>query len=61
LILDEAFSALDIKTELKIFNKINKEFKDMTIINIAHKGGSLKFCDKVYRLKNNKLKIVTKF
>ena len=61
LILDEAFSALDIKTELKIFNKINKEYKDMTIINIAHKGGSLKFCDKVYRLENNKLKIVTKF
>ena len=60
LILDEAFSALDIKTELKIFNRINKDYKNITIINIAHKGSSLKFCDKVYRLENNKLKIVTK-
>ena len=59
LILDEAFSALDIKTELKIFNKINKNYKDITIINIAHKGSSLKFCDKVYRLENKKLKIAT--
>jgi len=55
LILDEAFSALDTKTELKIFNKINKDYKDVTIINIAHKGSSLKFCDKVYKLKNKKL------
>ena len=61
LILDEAFSALDAKTELKIFNKINKNYKDITIINIAHKGVSLKFCDKVYRLENKKLKIITKF
>ena len=60
LILDEAFSALDTKTELKIFNKISKDYKDITIINIAHKGSSLKFCDKVYRLENKKLKIVTK-
>ena len=60
LILDEAFSALDTKTELKIFNKISKDYKDITIINIAHKGSSLKFCDKVYRLENKKLKFVTK-
>tara|TARA_B110000971_G_scaffold213121_1_gene243560 strand:- start:279 stop:1646 length:1368 start_codon:yes stop_codon:yes gene_type:complete len=59
LILDEAFSALDTKTELKIFNKINKDYKDVTIINIAHKGSSLKFCDKVYKLKNKKLNKIT--
>lgn len=59
LILDEAFSALDTKTELKIFNKINKDYKDVTIINIAHKGSSLKFCDKIYKLKNKKLNRTT--
>jgi ATP-binding cassette subfamily B protein len=60
LILDEAFSALDIETELKIFNRIKKDYKNITIINIAHKGSSLKYCDKVYRLENKKLRIVNK-
>mgnify|MGYP001345642982 CR=1 FL=1 len=44
-------------------NKINKEniqnesfsnFKDMTIINIAHKGQSLKMCNKIYDLNKKK-------
>ena len=60
LILDEAFSALDTKTESKILKKINKKYKDITIINVAHKGNSLNFCDKVYLLKNNKLQKVKK-
>ncbi|MDB2363369.1 ABC transporter ATP-binding protein/permease, partial [Candidatus Pelagibacter bacterium] len=55
LILDEAFSALDTKTEKNILNMINKNYKNITIINIAHKGESLKFCNKILVLKKGKL------
>jgi ABC-type multidrug transport system fused ATPase/permease subunit len=60
LILDEAFSALDSKTEKNILNKINKNYKNTTIINIAHKGESLKFCNKIFVLKNGKLSFFKK-
>lgn len=55
LFLDEAFSALDVKTEKKILNTIFKNNKNITIINIAHKGTSLKYCNKIFLLKNGKL------
>ena len=55
LFLDEAFSALDVKTEKKILNNIFKNYKNITIINIAHKGTSLKYCNKIFLLKNGKL------
>lgn len=50
LILDEAFSAMDTETEAKILNNIFENYKDMTIINIAHKGESLNQCQKIYDL-----------
>jgi len=55
LILDEAFSAMDLKTEKKILKKIFLNFKNMTIINIAHKGQSLELCNKVYDLDKKKI------
>ena len=45
---------MDIKTENKIINKVFSNFKDMTIINIAHKGQSLKMCNKIYDLNKKK-------
>jgi ATP-binding cassette subfamily C protein len=50
LIFDESFSALDSKTEEKIIKNIFFKFQNMTIINIAHKGISLKYCNKVINL-----------
>lgn len=50
LILDEAFSAMDIETEAKVLNNIFENYKDMTIINIAHKGESLNQCERIYDL-----------
>ena len=41
LILDEAFSAMDMDTEAKVLKNIFENYRDMTIINIAHKGVSL--------------------
>lgn len=56
LILDEAFSNLDEKSELKIVKKLYID-KDLTIVNIAHKGISLNFCKKTYQIKNKKILI----
>ena len=54
LILDEAFSAVDNITENKIVKNIFNNYEDMTIINIAHKGRSIKFCNKIYDFSKNK-------
>ena len=54
LILDEATSGLDTFTESKVLNTINKIKK--TIIIVSHRINTLKFCDKVYSIKNNTLK-----
>lgn len=55
LIFDEATSALDSDTEEKIINNINSLSKDTTLIMIAHRTSTLKFCDKIYQIEKNKL------
>jgi ABC-type multidrug transport system fused ATPase/permease subunit len=53
LIFDEATSALDSKTEEEITNAIGELGKeDLTIIIIAHRYTSLKYCDKIYALES---------
>jgi ABC-type multidrug transport system fused ATPase/permease subunit len=53
LIFDEATSALDSKTEEDITNAIQQLGKeDLTIIIIAHRFTSLKYCNKIYQLEN---------
>ena len=53
LIFDEFTSSLDPKTEDLILQGINKINKTMIIV--SHKLTSLKYCDKIYRLKDNNL------
>ena len=60
LILDEPTSALDANNE-KLFTSILAKLDNKTIIHVAHKMSSLKYCDKVYQLKNNKLQIYENF
>jgi ATP-binding cassette subfamily B multidrug efflux pump len=56
ILLDDSFSALDINTEEKIINNLFKtEWKDKTKIIVTHRHSILKYCDKVYILKNGKL------
>ncbi|MBS1773703.1 MAG: ABC transporter ATP-binding protein [Bacteroidetes bacterium] len=56
LIFDEATSALDSKTEEEITNSIRElGDEDLTIIIIAHRYTSLKYCDKIYELQNGKI------
>ena len=55
LILDEATSAIDNKTEELIMKNLNKLGSDITIISVAHRLNTLKFCNKIYELKKGKL------
>lgn len=51
LIFDEATSALDAKTEEDITNAIRElGNEDLTIIIIAHRYSSLKYCEKIYKI-----------
>lgn len=52
LILDEATSSLDQETENLVLNTLFANVKDMTILSVSHKRGSLKFCDKIYEVKD---------
>lgn len=55
LVLDEATSALDEETEKKIMNEIYKISQDKTLIIVAHRLGTIKGCDKIYKLENKAL------
>ena len=53
IILDEATSSLDSKTELSILNCIDNLSRDYTIIIISHRESTLGFCDRVINLSTN--------
>ena len=55
MILDEATSALDSENENRIIKDIFTKLDGLSIISISHNLNSLKFCDKVYELKNGSL------
>ena len=55
LILYEPTSALDKNSENKFLKLIKKLKKKKTIIIISHKSTSLKNCDKVYKMSQNRL------
>ena len=59
LVLDEATSALDNLTEENVIKNILENYKDLTIIMVAHRLSTLKKCDYFLKLgkgKNNKNK-----
>jgi len=55
LVLDEATSSLDNKTENEISNAINKLSKEKTLLIIAHRLSTLENCDLRFHLKNCKI------
>lgn len=56
LIFDEATSALDYTTESEIMKTINNLDKRFTIILVAHRVNTLKQCDRIFVIENNKIK-----
>ena len=55
LVLDEATSALDEETERLIMESIININKNMTIIIVTHRLKSIKYCDRVVRIKKGKI------
>jgi ATP-binding cassette, subfamily B, bacterial PglK len=56
IIMDEATSALDAQTENLILEQLKILKKKKTIILITHNPNTLKYCDKVYKIVNGKIK-----
>ncbi|MFN9065741.1 MAG: ABC transporter ATP-binding protein, partial [Bdellovibrionales bacterium] len=56
LILDEATSALDPITEKIVLNVLENEAKSKTLIFIAHRLQTLKFCDQILWIEKGKIK-----
>lgn len=59
IILDEATSALDTDNENQIINYLNI-LKNKTIIFVSHRMSTLKYCDKIYKLEDNKFYQINK-
>ena len=55
LIFDEFTSSLDEQTERKLIDEINL-FYNKTMIFVTHKKGTLKNCNKIFELKDGKIK-----
>ncbi len=54
LILDEATSNIDLKTEKKIMRALNIVMKNRTTIMVAHRISTIKNCDKIILIKNHR-------
>jgi len=57
LILDEATSSLDSKTEQEILNELTKIRGKVTMILVAHRQSTLQFCDKIFKIESGILKL----
>jgi ATP-binding cassette subfamily B protein len=55
LIFDEATSALDSATEKEVMSAIESLSKDLTILTVAHRLTTLKYCDTVIQLERGRM------
>jgi ABC-type multidrug transport system fused ATPase/permease subunit len=55
IIMDEHTSSLDLEAEYQLMVDIVNLFKNKTIIIVSHKKQVLKFCNKIYTLKNGSI------
>lgn len=60
MLLDEATSALDIDTEGEVLENIMSMHENRLIIVTTHRPSVLKLCDRVYRLKDQKIEVLSK-
>lgn len=55
LFLDEATSALDSVTEEAVMNSIENELPGVTLVMIAHRLSTVKFCDRVFFIEHGRI------
>lgn len=55
VIFDESTSALDVHTEVKLFNALEEFLKNRTVITIAHRLSTVKNAQMIYVLEDGKL------
>lgn len=58
LVLDEATSALDNETENAVMEAINALQGEKTLIIVAHRLSTIRKCDKIYEVKDEKVNLV---
>ena len=60
LIFDEGTSNLDLATEKRIFNNLEKNFTNTTIIVVSHRKDTLELCNNFYLINQGKVSKVNK-
>lgn len=55
LVLDEATSALDNRTEAKVVDALRENFADTTVIMIAHRLSTTRYCDQILLLDRGRI------
>ena len=53
LFLDDCLSAVDTITEERILKNLDAHLKDVTLVWVAHRQSTLKYCDQTFELKNS--------
>jgi len=61
IIFDEATSALDSKTESALLDTIKDLKKEVTIVIVAHRIGTLKLCDRIIELDNGSISRICEY